>query len=319
MLNQNRAIWASPKKLPGLGPKIGSDVLVLTSKDPKNFYRFIDGDAAKPSRVNFRVANYSELALETFSDKYQLTLAGRDLASFNLVVFKDYLRDIDIAVSAAAYLKSRRVKFIDKALANIILTDKLYQYVTLSENKIPIPKTIYFSSEVLKNAYTVLAEKLGLPFILKNINDNKGRNNFLISSRSSFSSIMDNITPTDKYVAQEFIDNDGDYRLFILGHKVKLAIKRNRDPARTHLNNVSAGAKTEIVDLKVLPSSVQAFSLKAAASLKRDIAGVDVVRNNKTGEWYCFEVNDGPQLLSGAFVDDKRRAFFEYIEYLLSS
>ena len=257
--------------------------------------------------------------METFTDKYRLTLAGRDLASFNLVVFKDYLRDIDIAVSAAAYLKSRGVKFIDKALANIILTDKLYQYVTLSENKIPIPKTTYFSSEVLKNAYTVLAEKLGLPFILKNINDNKGRNNFLISSRSSFSSIMDNITPTDKYVAQEFIDNDGDYRLFILGHKVKLAIKRNRDPARTHLNNVSAGAKTEIVDLKVLPSSVQAFSLKAAASLKRDIAGVDVVRNNKTGEWYCFEVNDGPQLLSGAFVDDKRRAFFEYIEYLLSS
>jgi glutathione synthase/RimK-type ligase-like ATP-grasp enzyme len=152
-----------------------------------------------------------------------------------------------------------------------------------------------------------------LPFVLKNIRDNKGRNNFLVTSSKHFKSVLDTIEPTDKYISQELIENNGDYRLLIMDKKIKLVIGRRRTSSKTHLNNVSAGSEARVVDFKDIPSRVQKFSLQAAAHLKRDIAGVDVVQNIESGLWYCFEVNDGPQLTSGVFVGKKREAFFDFI------
>jgi len=48
--------------------------------------------------------------------------------------------------------------------------------------------------------------------------------------------------------------------------------------------------------------------------LKREVAGVDVVQDKQTGLWYCLEVNDSPQLTTGAYVDEKQAAFAKFIE-----
>jgi glutathione synthase/RimK-type ligase-like ATP-grasp enzyme len=292
------------KFLVDVSRKIGKkkyDVLVLTSKDPKWFSRFVVNAKEKPFH------------LEKTNNKIFLASAGRSLDSFDMVFFKDYLKDEEVAVSAASFLHSRGVVIVDEALAHITLPNKLYQYVVMTDNEIPIPKTIFISTPRLRESYDSLTDKLGLPFVLKNIRDNKGRNNFLVTSSKHFKSVLDTIEPTDKYISQELIENNGDYRLLIMDKKIKLVIGRRRTSSKTHLNNVSAGSEARVVDFKDIPSRVQKFSLQAAAHLKRDIAGVDVVQNIESGLWYCFEVNDGPQLTSGVFVGKKREAFFDFI------
>jgi D-alanine-D-alanine ligase-like ATP-grasp enzyme len=45
----------------------------------------------------------------------------------------------------------------------------------------------------------------------------------------------------------------------------------------------------------------------------RDVAGVDMMQGSEDGLWYCLEVNDGPQLASGAYVEEKSEAFAQFI------
>lgn len=61
-----------------------------------------------------------------------------------------------------------------------------------------------------------------------------------------------------------------------------------------------------------IPARIQTDCLHAAAILDRDIAGADVIQDTSTGEWLFLEVNDGPQVASGAFTEEKHQALAKY-------
>jgi len=69
-----------------------------------------------------------------------------------------------------------------------------------------------------------------------------------------------------------------------------------------------------LVKNKAIPGEVHGSSILAADILQFDIAGVDMVQDKETGSWYCLEVNNSPQLASGAFVDEKRAAIAEFLK-----
>jgi D-alanine-D-alanine ligase-like ATP-grasp enzyme len=59
---------------------------------------------------------------------------------------------------------------------------------------------------------------------------------------------------------------------------------------------------------------VQTDSITAAKAMDHGVAGVDMVQDCNSGEWYCLEVNSGPQLATGAFTVEKQVAFAKFIE-----
>jgi glutathione synthase/RimK-type ligase-like ATP-grasp enzyme len=56
------------------------------------------------------------------------------------------------------------------------------------------------------------------------------------------------------------------------------------------------------------------MATEAASIMNLDIAGVDLVKDNSSGNWYCLEVNRGPQLATGAFKQEKVKIFANYIK-----
>ena len=117
-----------------------------------------------------------------------------------------------------------------------------------------------------------------------------------------------------RLIAQQYIDNDGDYRVLVFGKKIALVIYRTRTDETTHLNNTSQGGRAELMPKTVLPESIRKKCITVAKLLKREVAGVDVVQDKQTGLWYCLEVNDSPQLTTGTYVNEKQAAFAKFIE-----
>ena len=296
-------------------------VLMLSTKRTTVTGKFAKSLERYGKKLRITYAAYEDLRFAAGGPGNRITLidSGRDIAGFDLVHFKTYSRYKDLAAAAAAYLHQRGVPFIDQAINNFPAISKIHQYIVLSDHDIAVPLSIFMLPGRLEQSYDYLKEQLGLPFVLKDTQGNKGEHNFLVTDRASFRKACQAAAKQDvQCVAQAFVDNDKDYRILVFGTKIALVIQRARRSQTTHLNNTSQGAKATLVAAASLPAAVQAASLAAAKLLGRQVAGVDFVQDKLSGLWYCLEVNDGPQLATGTFTAEKHAAFAAYLERKLS-
>jgi glutathione synthase/RimK-type ligase-like ATP-grasp enzyme len=92
-----------------------------------------------------------------------------------------------------------------------------------------------------------------------------------------------------------------------------LVIKRT-SAGGSHMNNTSQGGSAELDEL---PVGLLEQSKSLAKELKMTVAGVDILRDKQTGEMLFLEVNSQPQLLTGAFVDKKKKLFGDLLGSIL--
>jgi RimK family alpha-L-glutamate ligase len=96
-----------------------------------------------------------------------------------------------------------------------------------------------------------------------------------------------------RYMLQEFIANDGDYRVLVLGKKVLGVMKRSSQSVEEFKNNYSVGGKVEVA---TLPQNILDLAVKAAEVCGLAVAGVDVAfRDYDIKKPVIWEVNKGPQ------------------------
>ena len=299
---------SEPKKQSG-------ETLVLDIKRIGSVDRFFN-KINTSSRHKITNTTFEELEYYIDRKKVKVILRGtnKKLNKFKLVFFKSVVAEKDSAVALAQYLYQQNIEFIDKAILFQPVLNKLAQYVVLANHHIKVPRSLFISPAYMPGSYLKFKNYLGLPFVLKDIKASKGRHNYLINNKKDFELACQKIIDESlQLIGQEYIDNDGDYRILLFGRQQRLVIYRSSD-GNSHLNNTSVGGKAKLISDKELPPQVIRDSIHAADLLKLDIAGVDMVRDKKTGIWYCFEVNHGPQITSGAFVDEKRQAFTKYLD-----
>jgi RimK family alpha-L-glutamate ligase len=242
-----------------------------------------------------------------------ITFKGKELFDFDLVYFKTSAVYADMATSIANYLNKRNIKFIDQAVVNAQITSKIYQYVIFNDNGINIPRSIYVTPTTLKSSFNVLKDKLGLPFILKDIHGKQGRFNFIIHDKSDFNqTVLKAKISNVSLIAQKYINNYGDYRLLVFGDQIYLAI--HRQGKDNHLNNLSSGGNFKKIEIDSLPISVRQQAIKAAKLLNRQVAGVDMIKDKDSDQWYCLEVNENPQISSGVLLEAKQKVFASFLE-----
>ncbi len=290
-------------------------ILMLSTKRTDVTQKFADNIAGSSDRLRVTYAAYEDLDYVMGLPESNITLrqTGQDIASFDLVYFKTTSRYMDVAAATARYLEKRNVAFIDEAIKHFPATSKLYQYVLLESSGLRVPPSVFMLPVPLAASYASIKERIGLPFVLKDIHGNKGEHNYLVNSQSSFSEACVAAAEDGvQCIAQQFIPNDCDYRVLVFGKKLALVIERARSDDTTHLNNTSRGARATIVPPETLPPGIQKACLEAAKLVGRQIAGVDILRDKDSGLWYCLEVNDGPQLASGSFTVEKYRALADY-------
>ncbi len=292
-------------------------ILVLNSKPSKSVASFFDTLNSVSRKVSCDFRLYDDLSL-TFDTANGIGIIDAKthmpLVGYDMFYFKTYFDKAEMASALVEYAQMYNINFADSEVASYRALTKISQYARMARFGIAIPSTIIVSPAHVANDFQWLKSKLGMPFILKDAAADKGENNFLIRTELDFKKATKNAKESHTYfVAQKFIPNAGDYRIIVLDKKVSLIIHRKKTTDKTHLNNTSTGGKAVIITPNELPSAAIGMAVSSAIVMKREVAGVDVIQDTKTGEWMILEVNNSPQIASGAYPDEKVKIFDAFL------
>ncbi|MFE5300699.1 RimK family alpha-L-glutamate ligase [Streptomyces sp. NPDC056632] len=240
------------------------------------------------------------------------TVGGRDLADFGMIQIPSYPRPTATLLSAvSACLEARgRTGFAD---AGISAPTKLYQSVRLTLAGVPVPETHYLPRSVLRDRYRELADRLGVPFVLKALSASCGRFNYLVAGEGEFRSLVEEPCHAPlMFLAQRYIPNNGTFRLLVFGDDVPVVMHRcNTDGG--HLTNTARGGHATLFEPDTFDEEVKSMAVHAASIMGNTVAGVNVVQHREERTWHVLEVTPSPALVTGAFVDEKLDAYAAYL------
>lgn len=135
--------------------------------------------------------------------------------------------------------------------------------------------------------------RLTYPFIAKPNKGSQGKGVELISDKTMLESLVEKITLSD-YIFQNFIKNDGDWRVIVMGGRPLGAMKRVASGG-SHLNNISQGATAHLEQDQSVCSVIYDIAIKAASVFGLRFCGVDIIRDQSTGRFHILEINTAPQ------------------------
>ena len=257
--------------------------------------------------ITATIANYDgvDLLIDGENTSIRIRETNEDLTDFDAVVCISTPKHdlIDIYSSIGCYCRKNHIKMIDDTFTNT--SGKLYEMWRFYENDIPVPKTAYGSIDFLKEQL----EKFGGIGILKATRSKKGGGVFLVKSDDEIDAILNTDESRFGYILQNFIENDGDYRVITIGFEPKLAILRSSG-GKDYRNNTSLGGSAKIIELDEELSNIAANAAKAT-DIK--FAGVDIIEDKNTGERFVLEINRTPQFATGTFTDEKYNVLKDYL------
>lgn len=197
----------------------------------------------------------------------------------------------------ACYCRKHQIVLLDDEFSN---TDgKLYALWRFWENDLPVAKTAFGPADFMAQK---LAE-FGGSGVLKSVKGTKGQDNYLVHSAEELRKIIDDNSET-RFVLQNFVPNDGDWRIIVTNFEPQLAIYRSSH-GKDFRNNTSVGGDAKLVPLTEVDPKIINLAASAARALNIKIAGADIIQDNQTGEYTILEVNRTPQLATGAFTEAK--------------
>lgn len=225
----------------------------------------------------------------------------------------------EVAMALVTYAHRHNIPVLNAEIGGYIAMTKLGEFAKMSDQDLPLPDSVFVRHKHLLRMIRRQKLPFAFPFIAKTINGTFGANNWLINSYEQLIEAID-ATPESMLVLQQFIANDGDYRVTVFGGKVRMGIWRTRTSDATHVNNTSQGGRGDYIAAEEIPEKIRAIALRAAQAAGRaDIGGVDIVVDSTTDRPYVLEVNKSPQLETGTNVSYKLAHFGDYIEELMKA
>lgn len=232
---------------------------------------------------------------------------GEDIKTFSKIIVlstSPYHLENYIFSALACYCHKNQIVMLDDSFSN---TDgKLYSLWRFWEQGIPVAKTAFGPIDFLIQK---LAD-FGGTGVLKSVQGTKGKDNYLVHSEEELREIIAKNQDIN-FILQEFIKNDGDYRIIVINFEPKLAIFRS-SKGKDFRNNTSVGGEAKLIPLNKVDKKILKLAVASAKALNIRIAGADILPS-KTGEYTVLEVNRTPQLVTGAFPKEKQRVIKELI------
>lgn len=289
----------------------------VTYDDRKKLVSDLAGMLFDASELAVDVAMLEDLLFVIANNEPQVIFEGEDIARYSVIFVKSWFGSDHTAKALAEYATIKGIKLVCSEVASLPSKEKLSEAFMLAAGRLPHPDLLFSTNgQVLVRA---VKEQRGItyPLIVKSITGYKGKDNYLVSSESE----LEKLIPTSRknlFMVQQFIPNNGDYRLLTMGDSVPFILHRQGDSATTHLNNTSQGGAAKLIDEAELPVEFIEYAKKASRTLGREIAGVDLIVSSLDQKPYVLEVNASPQLQTGAFVKQKNTALAEYLRTLAS-
>ena len=288
-----------------------------TSEDPEKYYgeyaAFFEAatrHSSKNAEIKFTLIDDLNITVGEGEFSIYDTRHRCEIDQYHLIIIrgKGFRLMLDAVKAISTYASLKGIPVVNN-YKDFRDSSKLTQAVQFFENGLLVPKSIYATSAVLAQD----SVSIGMPCIMKATLGSHGQDNYLIKDMAEAREIATK-SQNKRFVLQRFIPNKNDYRLLIIGEEV-LPIKRTASGG-SHLNNTSQGGQAELVDDDELPPKTFEDSRKIMDYLGMTIAGVDVLVDENTGEIFFLEVNSQPQIMTGANVEDKAKAFGKFFDSL---
>ncbi|MBD3300594.1 MAG: hypothetical protein GF347_04540 [Candidatus Moranbacteria bacterium] len=239
-------------------------------------------DAARKTGMEVEVKDFKDLedAVSSFKN-----------SNFDVVYWKNSNLQGDLKKNIVLNLIGSKKYFNPANIKFPYLKYKLFQYI-LVERFLNIDSILTFTANTRKELEDLIKSgELTFPFILKKNYGSCGRSVTLIKSKRDLSGLDINYAD---FIFQEFIPNDGDYRVFMLGRKMIGAIKRKAAPGKV-VNNISQGGSAEQVTDERLLKQLEQRSKKIVNYFDLRITGIDYIFDAKRNKFVFLELNTGPE------------------------
>lgn len=266
--------------------------------------------------LHLEQGSLKDMIIEIIDNKLVITesMTGKHLDQFDYVRFEMWQKSPQQALAVASYLDRKGIHFSGHGALHVLCSTKIGELARMSDSRLPIPRTFMSSYSQTLKLFKSEQPPIPFPVVAKAADTYGGMMNYLVKDYSELRTAL-SAHKEQFFVIQEFIPNDCDYRFLVMGGQIKLIMKRTRQNADTHLNNTTAGASGEFVDIHSLPASIKADALKAAEkTLRSDFAGVDIMIDKNTGKHYVLEVNEAPAIQSGEQPEIKEAALLQHIK-----
>jgi len=240
----------------------------------------------------------------------KMEIDGQDIQTFNLVYFKNWEKNLAVVCAMGYFLKLKQKKFFNDNLLGMNFGNKLLPTVFAASEGILVPKTVYFSSNLIKQNIKFLVEFLGFPFIMKSLNSKLGQGVFMIRSLGQVEVIKKKYR-NDEFIFQEFIENEYTLRVITLDYKVSSAKSRAvKESSTRDFNSLGIAEKEKVIPLEKLPLQIIKASEKIAKFKKANISGLDYLIRKKDHKAFFIELNFSPGL---NLVTDQGQRFSEFL------
>lgn len=296
-------------------------------------------EAARKEGVELDLISYNQVCFETGGGEVKIRgksddNKGKSLEGYSVLFFRTtgkHWEEVDLILRQVQKLKKKPI-VVDPLveLGKPSMACKAWQMLVLSEAGLRVPRTVYGSLWYLyefmkKNTPNLSFEErselnICFPVILKGSGGDRGTRVFRADNLEQLERLVRELRKSEteegrRYMIQEWIENEGDYRVLVLGEKVLGVMKRSRLSEKEYRNNYSMGGKVEVTDL---PEEIKRMAVKAARVCGLMVAGVDVMPNkgnksydlnftienkgqnggdvsNNPDDYVVLEVNKGPQ------------------------
>lgn len=248
-------------------------------------------------RIQIVIGRFSDLIFEVDGKDIKIKIDGMDIEEFNLVYFRRADHSLfSLAGTLALCLDHFKIKYFDTRFREIgAAGDKFTGQVKLSLAGLPtLPSFFCWRDKIAENKEKIIS-KFGFPIVAKEFATQHGKGIFVIRKKEDFKTLLGREKDERKehYLFQKFIEIEKEYRLLVMGDKVRVIQRMHRDTTKFALS-IDWNAEEEFVDSKEIPREMQDIAVKAARTLNIEIAGVDAAIEKGTGKIWLFEVNRGP-------------------------
>jgi RimK family alpha-L-glutamate ligase len=237
-------------------------------------------------------AEYSDLV---FSNA-DISVGGESLSSFDFVFLGLMAKKMELANIILDYLKDKNIPYFSYGTPKD-KGNKLEDMWNMSREGLPYIPT--FVSATFEDSINYIKEnKWKFPVVVKNMDSAGGAGVSKADNEKELKKLFSDSEEKHQgnfenfKMIQKFIPNDGDYRVLIFDSKIIAIAKRWTDDKKEFRNNMSLGGKGKREDL---PKSEKDLALSAAAAVRKQMAGVDLIQSKDDKKWYIMEVNSSPQ------------------------
>lgn len=299
---------------------VGMNILLIgsaqTSDDIERYYGeysdfFMRGAARSSKEVNFQWTLFDDLYIAVGDDNFEVfdTKSSKDLAEYDLILVRGKgLRQLfDVVRTVSRYAVAKGVPIVND-YSGFRDSSKLAQALQFHETGLPVSSTVYVNTAITEGRREL---PFAYPCVMKAVHGAHGNDNYVVHSVDDVRRIAEESSSL-RFVLQRFVPNDSDYRILVVGNET--AVIERKAIEGSHLNNTSQGGSAELLAVDSVPRAMIDDAIKITRHLDMTIAGVDALIDSTTGEYFFLEVNSQPQLMSGAFVDQKEILFGRYLD-----